>query len=157
MIMFFQNKKNAVLLMGVFVLSLIICASNSFSYSMKWWKNPTIVNELNLNKKQVTNIENIFVEAMKEKVDLEAEIKKINLELEALLEKENVRNQDVVSNIDKLSQAQAKMIKHELLTRINIMRELSVEQRKIIKNYFHKRISDMNSSYMEKYSKNKKI
>ncbi len=140
----------------VFSISIIAMTMNN---SLKWWRNATIIDKLSLTDDQSDSIEEIFLEAEKKKIDLLGDIKKIKLELEQKLEMEDISGQQVDILVDKLSKAHAKLLKHNLTTRISIMRKLDYEQRqkiRQIKQFFNRRtlfFKNMKGDFFKKYKK----
>lgn len=140
----------------VFSFSLIVASMNN---SLKWWRNKTIIKKLSLSNEQSDSIEEIFLEAEKKKIDLLGEIKKIKLELEQKLEMEDISGQQVDILVDKLAKAHAGLLKHNLTTRISIMRTLDyVQRQKIrqIKQFFNRRtlfFKNMRGDFFKRYKK----
>jgi Spy/CpxP family protein refolding chaperone len=93
-----------------------------------WWKNTEIVARLGLSPDQVSRIDQTFLEHRLRLVDLRAELEKLEIGLQPLLDAERPEEAKVAAQIDLIAAARGRLEKEHVLSLLAIRRVLGVEQ-----------------------------
>jgi len=98
-------------------------------HTFKWWERSEVVQRLKLSDQQVSQIKEIYSDAAKKSIDLRAEFEKQSLELEQLLDRDTLDEDQIAKQVDAVQAARAALAKNHILTRVKIAKVLSPEQR----------------------------
>jgi Spy/CpxP family protein refolding chaperone len=94
----------------------------------KWWKNSALVQKLGISDSQVQQIEKIFQDSRVQLIDLRAALDKDEAQLTPLIEADRIDESQVSAQIDKVTQARARLEKSQALMLLGIRRVLTPKQ-----------------------------
>lgn len=94
-----------------------------------WWTNPRVAERLNLSPDQQKRIESRLYESGQTLIELRASAQKAQLELSRLLAAEEIDDAEVRSALDRVTQAHCAIERERNLTRVEIAKVLSRDQR----------------------------
>ncbi len=109
----------------------------------KWWKNPEVVQKLNLTDDQVNKIDSIFLNYMDKLIDLKAELEKKSLAFKSTIENDNFDRNTVLNLFDEIANLKVKVKRELFLMKLDIRDQLTPEQRatlKTLKKNFRKKM-----------------
>ena len=96
-----------VLLYTVAVLpGIAICQDRPFG---KWWQDPRMCDQLNLTDEEKNKLDEYYTDSRRRLIDLKSRLEKERFELDTLLESEEVDNDAVRHQFEKLEQARSKL------------------------------------------------
>ncbi len=107
--------------------------SNSILPGGKWWKNPEVVQKLNLTDEQVNKIDSIFLNYMDKLIDLKAQLEKKNLDFKTLIENNNFDRNSALQMFDEIANLRVKIKRELFLMKLDIRDQLTPEQRATLK------------------------
>ncbi|MEM7007607.1 MAG: hypothetical protein AAF462_00560 [Thermodesulfobacteriota bacterium] len=94
-----------------FVLTIVFTMSASAMLgsgaSYKWWKNPQIVERLNMSPGQVNQIDSIFKSYKKQFINYQKELRSNEVQLKKELQNPNAKKEDVLNLIDGIENTKA--------------------------------------------------
>jgi Spy/CpxP family protein refolding chaperone len=93
-----------------------------------WWKDSRIAQEIGLSDQQTTQIEKIFQDHRLQLVDLHANLEKAEIAMEPMMQADQPNEQQITSQIDKISQARAALEKSNALMLLGIRKVLTADQ-----------------------------
>ncbi len=96
---------------------------------IKWWKNPQIVSELNLNADQVNSIENIFSSNKGNILSLNSQLMEKERELRKLIRNPNATQQEVLNLTDQVENIKGELRRLEVKMFLEIREVLTPDQR----------------------------
>ena len=99
----------------------------------KWWKNPEVVEKLNLTDDQINKIDSIYLNYMDKLIDLKAQLEKKVLNLKSIVENDNFDRNEVLKDFDEISAVKSKIQRELLLMKLDIRDQLTPEQRSTLK------------------------
>ncbi len=94
----------------------------------KWWKNSTIVKQLQLKDSQVTQIEKIFLDHQSKLLSATEALKKREEQLKALMQTEPLQESQIRKTIDQVAATRAELEKMNASMMLSIRMVLSREQ-----------------------------
>ena len=94
-----KSLLSAILLI-IFLISPVIAASQDVP-SGKWWYNPKIQKNLNLNKKEVGKLDKLFAKSRRKLIKLKSEVEHEQFELDQLIGQEQVNDVKVKKQFQK--------------------------------------------------------
>ena len=103
----------------------------------KWWKNPDLVQKLNLSDEQVKKLDKIAQERQIQDVDLRADLRKQEIALESQMEKDPPDEAQVLAQVDKVTQARANLEKSHVEMMLAVRHVLTAEQAKKLRDLDH--------------------
>jgi Spy/CpxP family protein refolding chaperone len=93
-----------------------------------WWKDPELVQKLHLNDDQVQKLNKIAHDSQIHEIDLRADLEKQDAILRFQMEADSPDEAQVVAQIDKVTQARAKLEKSHMEMLLATRRVLTTEQ-----------------------------
>lgn len=99
----------------------------------KWWKIPEVQKELNLSNDQINKLEDMLLQHKKEMIDLKSSIAKKQLDLEALLDKDNVDDKTIMQKVDELIAMRGDLQRRYIKMILDMKKVLNPEQFKKLK------------------------
>ena len=93
-----------------------------------WWKDPQLRQKLQLSNEQVRKIEKIARDEHLQEIDLRADVEKQDVLLRTLMESEAPDKSQVLAQVDRLSEARARLEKSHVETFLAIHQVLTSEQ-----------------------------
>ncbi len=94
----------------------------------KWWKDSRIVQAIGLSDQQAQQIEKTFQDHRMQLIDLHANLEKAEAQMEPMMEADQPNEQQVTSQIDKISQARAALEKSNAQMLFAIRRIVTPDQ-----------------------------
>jgi len=98
----------------------------------KFWKREKVRDKLDLSQAQVQNLEQIFASHQQSLVDLEANVKRERSELDTLLTNEQTDDARVMTQVDVLEQARARLGKARVMMLLEMRKVLTPAQREAL-------------------------
>jgi Spy/CpxP family protein refolding chaperone len=77
--------------------------------SGKWWHNPRVSKQLNLNETEKSRLDKEFVDSRRKLIELKSSVEREQFELENLLESEALNEAAVMEQFKKLEKARASL------------------------------------------------
>jgi Spy/CpxP family protein refolding chaperone len=105
----------------------------------KWWKNPKLVQSLNLTEKEQNGLEKLFMDFQKESIELRGAVQKERLELESLLDQPQFQESDAIKRNQKLEEARSKLAAKRFQFLLDVRKTLGAERFNSLKNMFQAR------------------
>ncbi len=96
----------------------------------KWWKDATVIQELNLAPEQQERIEAVFRKNRKTLIDQKAQLDKCRVDVEDSLSKTSVDEAAALAAFDSLQTARRQVERTTFIMRLQIKNLLSAEQQK---------------------------
>jgi Spy/CpxP family protein refolding chaperone len=94
----------------------------------RWWSDPDIQQKAGLSPEQTEQIKALYASQRPRMIDLRADLRKRQLELEQLLEASTVDKAALSQKIDEVAAARARLDKERLTTLAAVRSVLSAEQ-----------------------------
>lgn len=108
----------------------------------RWWKNAEAVKAVGLNDGQIQKIETIFLDSRMKLIDIHANLEKEEIKLEPLLGADNPDENAVFGAIDRIAAARADLEKANAQMAFAILRVLTPEQWKTLRELRQHRDQD---------------
>jgi len=99
----------------------------------KWWKIPKIAEKVALSQEQINKLEDIFLKYRKSMIDTQANIQKLTLDLDNLLDQEGVKDEVILKQSDALIAARGELQRAYVRMMLEMKRVLTPEQAKKLK------------------------
>jgi len=96
----------------------------------KWWKNPRVIQLLNLTSDQQDKIESIFRKYRRDLIDQKAQLDRCRVDLDDMLSQSSVDETAALGVFDRLQAARRLVERTTFLMRMQIKNLLSAEQQK---------------------------
>ena len=109
-------------------LAVVSAASATGMAEGKWWKNPSVVAELELTPEQSTEIEKVFVRSRSKLIDLKADLEKKQLDLQVAMEDKTADRAAVEKKIESVENARAALQKTRALMILDMKQILKPDQ-----------------------------
>lgn len=100
----------------------------------KWWKNPRIINEMELSEQQVHDIEKIFNSYKKKIIINQKNLKYKESELSTKLRKPECTREEVLEITDDIQDIKASLTRIKVEMYLNVKNVLTPEQEVILHN-----------------------
>jgi Spy/CpxP family protein refolding chaperone len=117
----------------LFFLTFFVFSSGVYAFAdggrFKWWKNPKIVEELNLSQNQVDRIENIFSLHRVKIINLDNELKSKEAKLRDRIRDPNSDREEILRLADEVEQIKGELRKVEVDMLLQIRDVLTPGQR----------------------------
>jgi Spy/CpxP family protein refolding chaperone len=127
----------SVILLVIFLIAPVIAAAQDVPAG-KWWYNPTIQKNLNLTKKEVGQLDQLFAKSRRKLIKLKAEVENEQFELDQLLSQKKVNDAKVKSQFQKLEKARNKLANERLQFVIGVRNILGPERFQKLKTNYKK-------------------
>ncbi len=118
--------------MCLFSVSAFGLVSGEIHY--KWWKNPKVIQEMELTEDQVDAIEDIFKSYREQIIDSQKELKKEEAHLLDVLRKPECSRDEVMQITDHIEDMRANLTRIKVEMLLKIKNELSSEQEETLHN-----------------------
>lgn len=99
-----------------------------------WWKDPQLRQKLQLSNEQIQKIEKIARDRHLQEIDLRADVEKQDVLLRALMESDAPDKSQALAQVDRLSEARARLEKSHVETLLAIRQVLTAEQAKELRD-----------------------
>ena len=94
----------------------------------KWWRDKSIIRELELTDSEEKILEEKYVESRRKMIDLKNEIEKLRFELDLLLGAKDVNKQEIMERYNSLEQARANLSKVRFEMLMDVRETIGVER-----------------------------
>ena len=95
---------------------------------IKWWKDPVLVQKLHVNDDQIRKLDKIAQDHQIQEIDLRADVEKQHAVLRFQMEADPPDEAQLLAQIDKVTQARAKLEKSQVEMLLATRRVLTAEQ-----------------------------
>jgi Spy/CpxP family protein refolding chaperone len=120
--------RKTLLVAAVAALAVVPAAGAAGMAEGKWWKNPSVVAELELTPEQSTEIEKVFVGSRSKLIDLKADLEKKQLDLQVAMEDKTADRAAVEKKIESVENARAALQKTRALMILDMKQILKPAQ-----------------------------
>lgn len=112
------------------IAALMIAASASAAElpPREWWRNPMIVQKLNISDDQQGKLDDIFRKSASELIDLRAEAEKLSIALHSELDQPQLNRANLMKLSAKLNEAHGKLFEREVSMLVDMREVLSDAQ-----------------------------
>jgi len=131
-----RNAFTAILLV-IFLIAPLIAAGQDVP-SGKWWYNPKIQKNLNLNQKEVGKLDDLFAHSRRKLITLKSEVEHEQFELDQLLSQKKENDKAVKKQFQKLEKARNNLANEQLEFVIGVRNILGSERFKQLKANYKK-------------------
>lgn len=107
---------------------------------------PQLIKKLGLTDEQQDKVQSIRMNAEKEKIKIEAELRIKQIDMQEQMEKKSVNEKEISKLIDAISDLQKKMLENRIKTMLALKKILTPEQQEKLKKFMEQR--------MEKFGQN---
>ncbi len=99
----------------------------------EWWKNPKVLQKLELSNSQIKKIYKLRCETEKKLIDIGAELRKLEIELRDLIFEDNLNETKIKKLIKEINKLRGKIFEKIELAKLEVWKLLTDEQRKKLK------------------------
>jgi len=94
------------ILSGMLLLSLLISPTIALGVPLgKWWHNPQVSKQINLNKDEIRRLDESFIDSRRKLIDLKSKLERQRFELENLLERETLNEAAAMEQFKRVESA----------------------------------------------------
>jgi Spy/CpxP family protein refolding chaperone len=104
----------------------------------KWWYNPRVSQQLNLNETEKSKLDKEFVDSRRRLIELKSSVEREQFELENLLESEALDEAAVMEQFKKLEKARASLSSERFNFLIQVRKILGLDRFQRIKMFYGK-------------------
>ncbi|CAB1057483.1 hypothetical protein D1BOALGB6SA_2236 [Olavius sp. associated proteobacterium Delta 1] len=104
---------SSVILLIIYLIAPVIAAGQDVPAG-KWWYNPKIQKNLDLSKKEVAKLDQLFANSRRKLIKLKSEVENEQFELDQLLGQKKVNDAKVKKQFQKLEKARNKLANERL-------------------------------------------
>jgi Spy/CpxP family protein refolding chaperone len=101
---------------------------------MEWWKDPLVVQKLHVNDDQIRKLDKIAQDHEIEAIDLLADLEKQNAIFRFQMQTDAPVESHVLAQLDKVTQARARLEKSQVEMLLAVRRVLTAEQARIVRD-----------------------
>lgn len=112
------------------VTAIAISAQDLKEPPGKWWKDPRVIQQLNLTPEQQDKIESIFRKNRRDMIDQKAQLDRCRVDLDDMLSRSSVDETAALGVFDRLQAAREQVERTTFVMRMQIKNLLSAEQQK---------------------------
>lgn len=97
---------------GISLIIVLTLASSATAQDMpsgKWWKDPGIAKELNLDSRDVKALDDLFVESRRRMIKLKNQVEKEQFEYQTLIESKDLDESAVNRQLQRLEKARTEL------------------------------------------------
>lgn len=116
----------------------------------KWWRDPEISKKLQLSDGQVTQLDQIFFDHRMKLIDYGAEMEKLDLKLQSLLDADQPNEGEIGSQVDLVLGARGKLEREYTFMNLDLRKVLSLDQWRQLKAIRGKRGGGENVIFFQK-------
>jgi len=127
----------SIILLIIFLIAPVIAAGQDVPAG-KWWYNPEIQQNLDLSKKEVGTLDQLFANSRRKLIKLKSEVENEQFELDQLLGQKKVNDVKVKKQFQKLEKARNKLANERLQFVIGVRNLLGPERFQQLKSNYRK-------------------
>ncbi len=124
-------------LLAIYIIAPVIAAGQDVPGG-KWWYNPQIQNNLNLNKKEIGKLDKLFAKSRRKLIKLKSEVEHDQFELDQLLDQKEVDKAKVKKQFQKLEKSRNKLANERLDFVIGVRNILGPDRFQQLKSNYRK-------------------
>ena len=122
----------------VFLVNLPVFAAAQEVPAGKWWYNTKIQKNLNLNQNEINQLDRLFAKSRRKLIDLTSEVEREQFELDQLLGKKKVDDNEVKKQFQKLEKARNKLANERLQFVVGVRNILGHDRFQQLKSNYKK-------------------
>jgi Spy/CpxP family protein refolding chaperone len=127
----------SVILLVVFLIAPVMAVGQDVPAG-KWWYNPKIQKSLNLNKKEISQLDELFANSRRKLIKLKSNVEHEQFELDQLLSQKKVNDADVKKQFQRLEKARKSLANERLQFVIGVRNILGAERFQQLKSNYRK-------------------
>jgi Spy/CpxP family protein refolding chaperone len=131
-----KNVFSAILL-AIFIVAPVFAAGQDVP-SGKWWYNPKIQKNLDLSKKEIGKLDNLFAKSRRKLIKLKSDVENEQFELDQLLGQKKVNDAKVKKQFRKLEKARNNLANERLDFVIGVRNVLGPDRFQQLKSNYRK-------------------
>jgi len=128
------------ILSGMLLLSLLISPAIALGVQDvplgKWWHNPQVSKQMNLNKDEIRKLDETYLESRRKLIDLKSRVERERFELENLLERETLDETAVMEQFRRVESARNRLAIERFSFLIQVRKILGFERYQNLKMLF---------------------
>lgn len=128
------------ILSGLLLLSLLIPPAIALGVQDvplgKWWHNPQVSKQMNLNKDEIRKLDETYLESRRKLIDLKSRVERERFELENLLERETLDETAVMEQFRRVESARNRLAIERFSFLIQVRKILGFERYQNLKMLF---------------------
>ena len=126
-----------IVLLAIYLVAPVIAAGQDVPGG-KWWYNPKIQKNLDLNKKEIGKLDKLFAKSRRKLIKLKSEVEHDQFELDELLDQDKVDNAKVKKQFQKLEKSRNKLANERLDFVIGVRNILGPDRFQQLKSNYRK-------------------
>jgi Spy/CpxP family protein refolding chaperone len=127
----------SVILLTIYLITPVIAAGQDVP-SGKWWYNPEIQKNLDLNKKEISKLDKLFAKSRRKLIKLKSEVEHEQFELDQLLGQKKVNDAKVKKQFQKLEKSRNQLANERLDFVIGVRNILGPDRFQQLKSNYRK-------------------
>jgi len=128
------------ILSGLLLLSLLIPPAIALGVQDvplgKWWHNPQVSKQMNLNKDEIRKLDETYLESRRKLIDLKSRVERERFELENLLERETLDETSVMEQFKRVESARNRLATERFSFLVQVRKILGFERYQNLKMLF---------------------
>jgi len=128
------------ILSGMLLLSLLISPAIALGVQDvplgKWWHNPQVSKQMNLNKDEIRKLDENYLESRRKLIDLKSRVERERFELENLLERETLDETAVMEQFRRVESARNRLATERFSFLVQVRKILGFERYQNLKMLF---------------------
>jgi len=128
------------ILSGMLLLSLLISPAIALGMQGvplgKWWHNPQVSKQMNMNKDEIRRLDESFIDSRRKLIDLKSKLERERFELENLLEKETLNEAAAMEQFRRVESARNRLATERFSFLIQVRKLLGFERYQNLKMLF---------------------
>ena len=130
------------ILSGMLLLSLLISPAIALGVQGvplgKWWHNPRVSKQVNLNKDEIRRLDESFIDSRRKLIDLKSKLERQRFELENLLERETLNEAAAMEQFKRVESARNRLATERFSFLIQVRKILGFERYQNLKMLYEK-------------------
>ena len=102
----------------------------------KWWHNPQVSKQMNLNKDEIRKLDETYLESRRKLIDLKSRVERERFELENLLERETLDETSVMEQFKRVESARNRLATERFSFLVQVRKILGFERYQNLKMLF---------------------
>lgn len=125
------------ILSGMLLLSLLISPAIVLGVPLgKWWHNPQVSKQVNLNKDEIRKLDENYLESRRKLIDLKSRVERERFELKNLLERETLDETAVMEQFRRVESARNRLATERFGFLLQVRKVLGFERYQNLKMLF---------------------
>jgi Spy/CpxP family protein refolding chaperone len=124
-----------VILLVIFLITPVLAAAQKVPAG-KWWYNPKIQKNLNLNQNEIGKLDKLFANSRRQLINLKSQVENEQFELDQLLSQKKVDDNKVKKQFQKLEKARKNLANERLEFVIGVRNILGADRFQQLKSNY---------------------